>query len=233
MLKINYFYIVLTVFLSLTIEANEVCAQNYSKKDITSLLELSLTPFKDIFEVMKNGQKYVYVVRVVDCNSNLTDITLTVTSAQMSSNIIESLNPFYYVETDFALIILPIKFEKNLVFKNYLEYADINFVNEKTTRNKYYAPYGSSYSAIAYPSVAFCNYKISSKRKEIIMKHYLCAPISSIPVRYRPITNYHTSGFLEIDTISIPEKWYSIFFNSNCRKIRTSNFKNRIIKHID
>ncbi len=205
------------------------CQNKLPNQMAQSIINHCLKPFEvvPIHPITGHDYKSIYVVRVLNYSKNFSTLELSVESAASNFDILKSLSPFYYHDTDTAIIIFPHIYEKNTIFKDYLKISDGSYLSY-LEKNCNFLPFGKKYAGQAYVSIGFCYFRFRPCRNNGIMKYFLTSPLKSVPVQYRLIPDYQVKeGFL-IDTVNNSLSWQKFDYFNGKSELEKSMYDKKI-----
>ncbi len=205
------------------------CQNKMPNNIAKAIIEHCTMPHEPISGHSKPDYSYksIFVVRVLNYSKNFSTLELSVESAYSNFDILKSLSPFYYHDTDTAIIIFPHIYEKNTIFKDYLKISDGSYLSY-LEKNCNFLPFGKKYAGQAYVSIGFCYFRFRPCRNNGIMKYFLTSPLKSVPVQYRLIPDYQVKeGFL-IDTVNNSLSWQKFDYFNGKSELEKSMYDKKI-----
>ena len=195
------------------------------KKAFEFMLDQCVKIFDTVGGEMNSKCKGIFVGRILEIKNS--SITVSITSINGSYNIINSLAPFCYIESNSNIIAFPLTEEKNHFLKNFTSTMDSAF-SEETRDRKLYINYNWNYSMGWTPSIGFFSIKWLTNQDKARIRYFITSPIASVPIIYRPIEKYITGKYLTIDST---DRWYpqqpEDAFKDN-KKLKNFMFKNKV-----
>ncbi len=200
-----------------------------TKMEQKDSLEFTLNQSLKLIDSIEGGysffSKNIYACRILDVRKK--SVTFSYSSCYHNIDIVNSLTPFYYYESNYGIFIFPLIHESSQIFKNILPVMDSAFP-ENNNGKKLYESYSSNSPVMCTPSIGFCNIKMVSSLNITKIRYFTSSPLAAVPLEYRPILDYKPSYSFRIDSTL---RWYPYQTKDafkDDKKLKNSMFKKEV-----
>jgi len=173
---------------------------------------------------MNSRYTKIFAGRILEIKNNT--ITLSISNCHRNYNIINSLVPFYYIETHSSIIVFPYIHKKNHFLKSFIPSMDSAFIENK--KQKIYKAYNDNYAIAAIPSTGFFSAKWLPIQNTVRIKYFITSPLTSVPAKYRPIVEYITGENFSIDSTIRNYRHQPKDAFKDSKKLKNFMFKNKV-----